>query len=136
MHFVQNYFTNTTKTSSFTWAYPEGGGRGSGPPPLKNHKNIGFHSNTGPSQHSMLGHHRHASEMPFKWRFAGGAHILWYLDPLSSHKLKKQQQKRRCHKIGPSLAQLSGSEMLHVNFAEHLFFSVILNWKYVVSYNI
>ena len=39
--------------------------------PLKNHKNIGFLSNTGPdplkitklpSQHSMLGHHQHASE--------------------------------------------------------------------------
>ena len=48
--------------------------------PLKNHKNIGFPSSTGPdplkitklpSQYSMLGHHRHASETPFKWRFAG-----------------------------------------------------------------
>ena len=43
-------------------------------------KNIGFLSNTGsdrfkitklPSQHSMLSHHRPASETPFKWRFAG-----------------------------------------------------------------
>ena len=43
------------------------------PPPLKNHKNIGFLSNTGPdplhfsklpSQHLMLGHHLHASETP------------------------------------------------------------------------
>ena len=59
-------------------AYPEGVDRGSGtPPPLKNHQNIGFLSNTGldplkikklPSQHSMLSHHRHASETPF----AGG----------------------------------------------------------------
>ena len=57
-----------------------GGGRGSGPP-LENHKNIGFFSNTGPdplkivklpSQLSILGHNRHASETPFKWRFAGG----------------------------------------------------------------
>ena len=56
------------------------GDRGSGPL-LKNHKNIGLLSNTGPdplkiiklpSQHSMLGHHRHASEMPFQWRFVGG----------------------------------------------------------------
>ena len=46
-----------------------GGGRGSGLP-LKNHKNIGFLSNTGPdslkitklsSQHLMLGHHWHAT---------------------------------------------------------------------------
>ena len=60
----------------------EGGTGGPGPlPPLKNHKNIGFLSNTGPdhlkitklpSQHSMLGHHRNASETPFKWCFAGG----------------------------------------------------------------
>ena len=44
------------------------------PPPAKNHKNKGFSSNTGPdplkmerlpSQHSMLGHNRHASETPF-----------------------------------------------------------------------
>ena len=60
-----------------SYADPEGGDRGSGPH-LKNHKNIGFLSNTGldplkitklPSQ--QLGHHRHASETPFKWRFAG-----------------------------------------------------------------
>ena len=45
------------------------------PPPLKNHKNIEFLSNTGPDplkfsrlprQHPTLGHHRHASETPFK----------------------------------------------------------------------
>ena len=63
-----------------TCADPEGD-RGTGPPSLKNHKNIGFHSNTGldslkiaklPSQHSMLGHHQQTSKTPFKWRFAGG----------------------------------------------------------------
>ena len=52
-------------------ADPEGGKGGLGIPPLKNYKNIGFLSNTGPDplkitklpgQHSMLGHHRHASE--------------------------------------------------------------------------
>ena len=51
-----------------------------GETPLENHKNIGFLSNTDPdplkitklsSQHSMLGHHRHASETPFKWCFPG-----------------------------------------------------------------
>ena len=45
-----------------------------GSDPQENHKNIGFLSNTGPgsqkitnlpSQHSMFGHHRHASETPF-----------------------------------------------------------------------
>ena len=48
------------------------GRKGSGPP--ENHKNIEFLSNTGPkplkitklpSQHSMLGHHQHASKTPF-----------------------------------------------------------------------
>ena len=57
-----------------------GGDRGSGSP-LKNHKNIGFLSNTGPhtlkitklsGTNSMLGHHGHASKMEFKWCFAGG----------------------------------------------------------------
>ena len=57
-----------------------GGGRGSGPS-LENHKNICFFSNTGPdplkivklpSQLSILGHNRHASETPFMRRFAGG----------------------------------------------------------------
>ena len=61
-----------------------GGGGGQGvqtlhPPPEKS-QNIGFfkqywsrsHDNYKlPSQHSMLGRHRHASETPLKWRFAG-----------------------------------------------------------------
>ena len=41
----------------------------------------------------MLGHHRHASETPFKWRFAGGslmARLSWYLDPLSPHQKNYQ----------------------------------------------
>ena len=33
---------------NFAWAEREGGGRGPGPSPLKNHKNIEFLSNTGP----------------------------------------------------------------------------------------
>ena len=55
------------------------GGQGVGAP--GNHKNIGIFSNTGPdplknhkatSQRSILGHHWHASETPFKWRLALG----------------------------------------------------------------
>ena len=63
-------------------ADPEGGtgGQEHPPPPSGKSQNIGFLSNTDPdhlkiaklsSQHSMLGYHRHASETPFKWRFAG-----------------------------------------------------------------
>ena len=62
-----------------TCADPEGGGGGGQGARMKNHKNIGFLSNTGPdpleyhSQYSMLCHHRHAIETPFKWRFEGGS---------------------------------------------------------------
>ena len=52
--------------------------------PLKNHKNIGYLSNFGPdplkkitklpSQHSIFGHHRPASETLFKWRSLGADH--------------------------------------------------------------
>ena len=57
----------------------EGGGGGQALAPLKNRKNKAFLSNSRPdpiknlsSQHSMFGQHRHASETPFKWRFACG----------------------------------------------------------------
>ena len=93
-----------------------GGDRGSGLP-LENYKNIGFLSNIGPDplkitklpiQHSMLGHHRPASETPFKWRFAGGPFKcpansgIWILPPL----IKK---KKTYVKVGPSLTNFSGS---------------------------
>ena len=63
---------------------PEGG-TGGPDPPEKSH--IGCPSNIGQdplkitklsSQHSMSGHHPHARETPFKWRFAGG----WMMDRL------------------------------------------------------
>ena len=44
--------------------------------------------------------------MPFKWPFADGqmlARLLWYLDPLSPHQLKKLS------KLDPPLIKLSGS---------------------------
>ena len=53
-----------------------------------------------PTQHSMLGHHRHASETPYKWRFAGGpmmSRLQWYLDPTSPRQLKN-----RCQMCTPS----------------------------------
>ena len=40
----------------------------------------------------MLGHHRHASETLFKWRFAGGSMVARFsgiLDPPSFHQTKK-----------------------------------------------
>ena len=60
------------KVWSFMRGSRGGGGRGSGPPPLANHKNIGFLSNTGLD--SLKNHKfakpaskpsQHASETPF-----------------------------------------------------------------------
>ena len=71
-----NTFAKAHGLSSHTMGDPEWGKTGGPdpPPPLKNHKNIGFPSNIDldplkitrlPSQHSIVGHYRHASEMPF-----------------------------------------------------------------------
>ena len=42
------YKVDTSPFENITSADPEGGTGGPDPPPLKNHKNIGFLSNTGP----------------------------------------------------------------------------------------
>ena len=65
-----------------TWADPEGGDRGPDPPPpLKNHKNIGFLSNSDPDPLKNykatepafnVGLPSGRQRTPFKWRFAGG----------------------------------------------------------------
>ena len=67
------------------------------PPPLENHKALGFLGNKSPDlleyhratkpvfNALMLGLLRSASETPFKWRFAGWlkmARFYRYLDPL------------------------------------------------------
>ena len=69
---------------------------------------LGFHSNTGPnplkitklpSQHSMLCHHWHARETPFKWRFAGGSMVARYSGvfdlPSPIHQKKKKKKKKK-----------------------------------------
>ena len=70
-----------------------GGGGGQGvwtPPPLKNHKNLGFLSNAGPD--SLKSHKATKPEFnvgPLScriWRFAGCpimARLYWHLDPPS-----------------------------------------------------
>ena len=80
-----------------------GGQRSEAPPPPKNDKNIGFSSNTGPipwkisklpSQHSIKGHHRLATETP---AYSG----TWILPPLII--------KKNVVIFGPSQTKLSGS---------------------------
>ena len=52
----------------------------------------------------MLGHYQPASEMPFKWHFAGRTMVAlfkWYLDPFSPHHLKKMSS------VGPPLTKMN-----------------------------
>ena len=57
----------------------------------------------------MSGHHRHANETPFKWRFAG---VPMYV-PLIVLIGFCHKKKKLC-KVGPRLAKLSGSA--HVTY--------------------
>ena len=96
------------------------GSRGGSGVSLKNHKNKGFLSNTGPdslkttklpSQHSMLGHYRPTSEKPFKWRFAGGPMMaaysgIWIFPPLINQKKTKKNVK-----VGPPLTKFLDPRM-------------------------
>ena len=75
-----------------------------------------------PSQHSMLGHHRHASETPFNcvslacqwWPAYSG---IWILPPLIKNKKKKKKKKKKTTKnvvlyiVWPHLTNLSGSAL-------------------------
>ena len=72
------------------------GGRGSGPP--EKSLNIGFLNNTGqiiklPSHHSMLGHHRHASETPLNGWWADYGPLLMVFSTLPSSTKNKPKQK-------------------------------------------
>ena len=64
-----------------------------------------------PSMHSMSGHHRHANEMPSKWRFTGtdDGIIVVFGHSLSSS-TKKKKKKKNVVKVRPPLTKLSGSE--------------------------
>ena len=83
-------FQNEPEGGQGVWTPPP-------PPPLKNHKNIGFLSNTGPDplkNHKAtkavfnIGQHQHASERA-GWPMM--ARLLWYLDPSSRHQIKKKK---------------------------------------------
>ena len=97
-------------------ADPEGGqGFQTPPPSLKNHKNIGFLSSTGPDP---LKFSKSQSYQAIKSRFAGGpmlAHFKWYLDPLSS----KKNKHRQCCIVGPPLTKLSGSAHEKIQYIDN-----------------
>ena len=78
----EGFGTTASSRCVIACADAEGWTAGPDPLPLINDKAIGFPSNSDSdllknhiattSQHSMLSHHRPASETSFKWRFAGG----------------------------------------------------------------
>ena len=84
-----------------------GGTGGPDPPPLENHKNIGFLSNTGPDRltqsyqasiqcWAIISPQRNAISMAFRWRADDGTFldilIFGYLDPLTPQQLKKKKR--------------------------------------------
>ena len=80
----------------------------SGPPHPENHNIIGFSSDIGPaqlpSQHSMLGYHRYASETPFNGVSLAGWWWPAYSDTwiLPPHQLKRKRKKTLSKfKVGP-----------------------------------
>ena len=92
-----------------------GGDRGSGPPEKSQKYRVLSNTGLDPlkitnlrSQHSMLGHHRPASETSFKWRFSwraddGPPVVLFGSSfPSSKKKKKKKKKKKRCQSWTPS----------------------------------
>ena len=62
----------------------------------------------------MLGHHRHASEMAFRWRADDGPLIV-VLDSFYSQEQAKKTTQKRCHIWAP-FDKLSGSAHLFIGY--------------------
>ena len=86
------------------------------PPPLKNHKNIGFSCNIDqdplkitklPSQQSMMGHYRHVSETPFPWRADDGPLLVAFRSSL--HSINNKKQNKIVVSVEPPLTKVSES---------------------------
>ena len=104
--------------------------------PLKNHKNIGFPSNTGtdslkitklPKQHSMLGNHWPASETPFKWCFVGGPSngpLLLLVGPSLPSSTKKGVVKKAFSELDPSDEISVSAHVVH-NVLLSLMFAIV-----------
>ena len=108
---MQNYPAVTVK---YTCMDPEGGGGGQGVQTLKN-------------QHSMLGHHEHASKMPFKWHFAGGADDGPLIVVFGSSLPSSTKKNPKNVKVGPPLIKFSGSahDIYMLNHLEYLSLTVL-----------
>ena len=110
-------------------ADPEGGGQRVRTPPLENHKNIGFLSNTGPDRltqsyqasiqcWTIISPQRNAISIAFRWRADNGTFLdIWIFgssNPSTTKKKKKKKKKKNVIKFGPPLTNLSGSAHVHI----------------------
>ena len=94
------------------------------PPPMKNHKNIGFSSNTVRYQASIqcwgiIGTPVKRHLMAFRWRAHDGPLIvvLGSSLPSSTKKKKRKNKNKNVVKVGPPLTKLSGSAHGQFNLA-------------------
>ena len=129
---VEILFSQTMKAC----ADSEGGGAGGTgpPPPLKNHKNIGFPSNIDPTklpgQHSFVGHY-HIS-MAFRWR----ADVCPLLVAFRSSPCHQKKKKDAC--VGPPLTKLSGSAHGRTSLKGKNWPRTLKekNWEPILSFNL
>ena len=131
----ENEPSSTLNIRTITCKDPEGD-RGSGPS-LKNHKNIGFPSDTGPDHLNYnkatkpafdvgpsWARQRNAIEIAFRWRTDEGPFIVVFGSSLPLISILKQQQKPAV-KVGHRLTKLSGSSHVYLyrvffSFLKHL----------------
>ena len=92
-----------------------------------------------PSQHSKLGHYRHASETPFNGVLLEGRWWLaysgtWILPPLINNNNKKKKiNKKNVVNVGPPLTTLSGSAQVNIVCFEIIRKIPILPFHYIAT---
>ena len=59
----------------------------------------------------MLGHHRHASEMAFRWRADDCSLMVVHGPSLPSSTKKKKQEKKSVVKVGPAMTKFRDPRM-------------------------
>ena len=94
-----------------------------GPDPLKNHKNIGFPSNTGPDplkNHKATKPAFNVGQSSARQRNASDDPLIVVFGPSLPSSTKKQQHKTNV-KFGPLLTKLSGSAHVLITSVTYLY---------------